>query len=671
MAGYTYDTSGQSYFFLLTVLLLVLLPFTYSTLFGGAERAAARVKAPCQAWNRKTAEARRVGGAKGAVGVRHFLLAAGWVALAVVVQRALLIEGEGASFDPFSILGVSSGATEKQIKKHYRKLSLKFHPDKLTLAENQTKEEADTHFVELTKAYKALTDDVSRRNYELYGHPDGKQEFSSGIALPAWIVESKNSPFVIGAYALLLGVVLPVLVGRWWYGTRKLTKDGVLNSTASKYFHALKEESTFPQLVDVLASSDEFAVNPKLVKLRKAPGKAAVDEYARLVSTVREGVDGKAGWEGYATWSPAKKRARVMIAAYLLRLPIQDANLLKEKYLTASIALPLCSGLASIALAHNWLSTYISILHLQQFLLQAVHPSSSPLLQLPHVTPELAAAAKKQGVETVQQFGELDRAQVDKILNGLPEGDKKDAHDVARSWPVVDVVGAKFEVAGEKVVTPGAIVSFELKLRLAPPGTKRTTPEIVSITHDTADEGGEQSVDELIGRRSKKEDGVVPTPLAHAPHFPKNRKPAWHIFVGDHKLNRVFVAPYRFTDMGSTATRTVRMSFQAPPGPGLYTFQVYVASDSFVGTGAQKDMRMKVEPPKEDDDEGLDDEDDDISEPDEDSLAGQMALMKGLPVKRRDDSDEGEDGSAGDDDDDSETDSDSDSDSSSDDSDSD
>lgn len=53
---------------------------------------------------------------------------------------------------------------------------------------------------------------MSRRNYELYGHPDGKQEFSAGIALPAWIVEGKNSPLVIGAYALLLGVVLPVLV---------------------------------------------------------------------------------------------------------------------------------------------------------------------------------------------------------------------------------------------------------------------------------------------------------------------------------------------------------------------------------------------------------------------------------------------------------------------------
>lgn len=91
-------------------------------------------------------------------------------------------------------------------------------------------------------------------------------------------------------------------------------------------------------MLDVLASSDEFAVDPRLVKLRKSPSKAAVDEYARLVSTVREGVDGKAGWEGYATWTPAKKRARVMIAAYLLRLPVKDASLLKG----ARLLSPLC-----------------------------------------------------------------------------------------------------------------------------------------------------------------------------------------------------------------------------------------------------------------------------------------------------------------------------------------
>jgi translocation protein SEC63 len=74
----------------------------------------------------------------------------------------------------------------------------------------------------------------------------------------------------------------------------------------------------------------------------------------------------------------------------------------------------------------------------------------------------------------------------------------------------------------------------------------------------------------------------------------QNRKPAWYIFVGDHKLNRVFVAPHRFTDIGEGQTRTIRMTFQAPPGPGLYTFQVYVMSDSFVGTDAQKDMRVRL-----------------------------------------------------------------------------
>ncbi|GAA5823402.1 hypothetical protein JCM11251_000623 [Rhodosporidiobolus azoricus] len=666
MAGqYTYDTTGQSYFFLLTVLLLILLPLTYSTLFGGAERAAGRVKAPCSGWNRKSAEVRRVNGGKAAVSIRHFILVVGWAAFAVVVQQASTIKGEGAQFDPFAILGISSGTSEKAIKKHYRKLSLKFHPDKLVLADNQTKEEADNHFVELTKAYKALTDEVSRHNYELYGHPDGKQEFSHGIALPSWIVEGKNTPWVMGAYALLLGVALPLAVGRWWYGTRKLTKDGVLNSTASKYFHALKEETTFPQLLDILASSDEFATNPQLLKLRKSLGKAAVDEYARLNSTIREGVDGKQGWEHYQTWPAAQKRARVFIAAYMLRSPINDSKLLREKHLTASIALPLCSGLASIALAHNWLSTYISIMHLQQFLLQAVHPSSSPLLQLPHFTPELAGEAQKLGVETVTQFGKLGASEVEKLLAGAPEAGKKDVFEVAKHWPVVQFKDAKFSVTGEKIVTPGAIVSFTLKLRMTPPGQVVEKPEILDVSKGVDDvTDGEQSIDELIGRSSSKADGVVPTPLAHAPHFPRNRKPAWYIFVGDHKLNRVFVAPHRFTDMGEGQTRTIRMTFQAPPGPGLYTFQVYVMSDSFVGTDAQKDMRMKVDPPQA---EHESDVEDDISEPDEDSLAGQMALMKGQSVKRREDGDEEDDESDTDDSDtDSETSSDSDSDSDSD-----
>lgn len=195
----------------------------------------------------------------------------------------------------------------------------------------------------------SLTDEVSRHNFEMFGHPDGKQEFSQGIALPSWVIESHNIWWVMGAYALVLGVMLPFLVvsgsfrapreallidasrtqGRWWYSTRALTKDGVLNTTAATFFLSLKEETTFPLLLDILSSADEFATDPKLLKLRKKLGKSAVDEYARVTSLVRESADGKEGWEGYAGWSTSQKRARVLIAAHMLRIPIKDSLLLE------------------------------------------------------------------------------------------------------------------------------------------------------------------------------------------------------------------------------------------------------------------------------------------------------------------------------------------------------
>jgi len=103
-----------------------------------------------------------------------------------------------------------------------------------------------------------LTDDEIRRNYQEYGHPDGKQEYSVGIALPKWIVESSNGYFVLAFYGLLFGVLLPAIVGRWWYGSRNLTKEGIETETAARYFRAVKESITEYDVVDILATSKEF-----------------------------------------------------------------------------------------------------------------------------------------------------------------------------------------------------------------------------------------------------------------------------------------------------------------------------------------------------------------------------------------------------------------------------
>jgi translocation protein SEC63 len=86
---------------------------------------------------------------------------------------------DSAPFDPYNILELEKGATDKEVKRAYRQLSLKFHPDK------NPDPEANKYFAEyITKAYQALSDPVARDNYEKYGHPDGQQVLHCCYTVP-------------------------------------------------------------------------------------------------------------------------------------------------------------------------------------------------------------------------------------------------------------------------------------------------------------------------------------------------------------------------------------------------------------------------------------------------------------------------------------------------------
>lgn len=78
------------------------------------------------------------------------------------------------SDDPYQILGVSSDASDVEIKKAYRKLALKNHPDKQTT--NEDKEKAQTVFAKIANAYEILSDPEEREQYDLrkkYGGAPG------------------------------------------------------------------------------------------------------------------------------------------------------------------------------------------------------------------------------------------------------------------------------------------------------------------------------------------------------------------------------------------------------------------------------------------------------------------------------------------------------------------
>ena len=70
-----------------------------------------------------------------------------------------------AKRDYYEVLGVPKSAEEREIKKAYKRLAMKFHPDR-----NQGDKEAETKFKEVKEAYEILTDDQKRAAYDQYGH---------------------------------------------------------------------------------------------------------------------------------------------------------------------------------------------------------------------------------------------------------------------------------------------------------------------------------------------------------------------------------------------------------------------------------------------------------------------------------------------------------------------
>ncbi|MBN1928025.1 MAG: molecular chaperone DnaJ [Chlorobiaceae bacterium] len=77
--------------------------------------------------------------------------------------------------DYYEVLGVSRSADKDEIKKAYRKLALKYHPDK-----NPDNKEAEEKFKEVNEAYEVLSNDDKRRRYDQFGHAGVGSSAASG-----------------------------------------------------------------------------------------------------------------------------------------------------------------------------------------------------------------------------------------------------------------------------------------------------------------------------------------------------------------------------------------------------------------------------------------------------------------------------------------------------------
>ena len=98
-------------------------------------------------------------------------------AMGLTRATAWLTSTPQVATDYYELLSVSRDADDAALKKAYRKLAMKLHPDR-----NPDDPEAEAAFKELSEAYEVLSDPQKRRIYDRYGHEGLKQQGFSGFS---------------------------------------------------------------------------------------------------------------------------------------------------------------------------------------------------------------------------------------------------------------------------------------------------------------------------------------------------------------------------------------------------------------------------------------------------------------------------------------------------------
>ncbi|KAG7454731.1 hypothetical protein MATL_G00262850 [Megalops atlanticus] len=95
-------------------------------------------------------------------------------ALTFAVCILMITELILARKDYYDILGVPRDATDRQIKKAFHKLAMKYHPDR------NKSPDAEAKFREIAEAYETLSDEKRRREYDQFGHASFSNEGTRG-----------------------------------------------------------------------------------------------------------------------------------------------------------------------------------------------------------------------------------------------------------------------------------------------------------------------------------------------------------------------------------------------------------------------------------------------------------------------------------------------------------
>ncbi|KAK6489359.1 translocation protein SEC63-like protein [Huso huso] len=471
MAGqqFQYDDSGNTFFYFLTSFVgLIVIPATYYFWPRDQNAEQLRLKTLRRVHGRCLWYRLRLMKSQQSIipTLKKVALLLGWALFLFLAYKVSKIDREYQEYNPYEVLSLDPGASISEIKRQYRLLSLKFHPDKGG---------DEVMFMRIAKAYAALTNEESRNNWQKYGNPDGPQATSFGIALPAWIVDQKNSMLVLLVYGLAFMVILPVVVGTWWYRSIRYSGDQILINTTQLFMHFMYKtpNMNMKRLGMVLTAAFEFDPRNNKEATIRPTDNTEVPQLIRDLGNIN--VKKKEPPFCY----PYSLKARVLMLSHLARMEVSENTEEDQRFVVRKIP-ALLQEMINVGCQLTMMANSRGGLHvprlvsiencmkLSQMIVQGLQESKSPLLQLPHFEEEHLryCVSKKYKVRSILDLVSLKDSDRRSMLRFLGEEKYDEVMAVLGSFPNI-TVDIKLQVLDDEDshnITAGSIVTVTVTL---------------------------------------------------------------------------------------------------------------------------------------------------------------------------------------------------------------
>ncbi|KAK4489600.1 hypothetical protein RD792_005412 [Penstemon davidsonii] len=587
--------------FILSMIALPLVPYTILKLFRAFSKKTKSIHCGCSDCTRSGKYHKSIFKRVANVSTcGNFSLVLLWVIVGILVYYIKNMSREVQVFEPFSILGIEPGASDSVIKKAYRRLSIQYHPDK------NPDPAANKYFVEsISKAYQALTDPISRENFEKYGHPDGRQGFQMGVALPQFLlnIDGASSGMLL-FWIVGVCILLPLVMAAIYLSRSSKYSGNVKHEILGAYFNLMKPSLAPSKVMEVFISAAKFLEIP----VRKSDD----EPLRKLFMTVRSelNLDLKNMKKEQAKFwgrDSAIVKTELLIQAHLTRETATiTADLDRDCKRFLEFSPSLLEELMKMAIiprspsGHGWLRPAVGVVEFSQCIVQAVPLSArkaegiAPFLQLPHFNDDIIKKITRKKIRNFQEFQAISIQERTELLTQVAELSPPQVQDIENVLELIPSVTVEVTCGteGEEAIQEGDIVTIQAWITL------------------------------------KRANGLIGA-LPHAPHYPFHKEENFWFLLADPTSNSVwFSQRVNFMDqvgaissastaieermevLGSTPKETsaaineavekVKSGSRLTMGKflamaeGNYNLTCYLLCDSWIGCDKKSNLKLKI-----------------------------------------------------------------------------